>query len=262
MRSFRPFRKLETSLEALVEKPLNRVFRTSIQPVEIARQLEKEMLDRRLVGPNGTMVPNRYLVLISTADMSGYADSVDSVIEELEASLSEFAAGKRLVSNGDLFVTFSATDEKAPGFLQIESRFDRDEAVRIPARPEPVLDQTQRFSIYQGGGPDGDLALKVLEGPMEGISFSLTKRKTSIGRSIDGDIVLQSPDVSRNHAIIEYVDGVIRVIDLGSLNGTWVNGRQVHDWAMVRPGDIIQFGEVRASIDLGYAAYRPPWSVT
>ena len=36
------------------------------------------------------------------------------------------------------------------------------------------------------------------------------------------------------------------MIDLGSLNGTWVNGRQVHDWAMVKPGDIIQFGEVQS----------------
>lgn len=63
-----------------------------------------------------------------------------------------------------------------------------------------------------------------------------------IGRSTDGDITIPSPEVSRRHAeIVPLADGSFEIRDLGSTNGTWVNGQRITR-AVVRPGDRIRFG--------------------
>jgi FHA domain-containing protein/uncharacterized protein DUF1707 len=64
-----------------------------------------------------------------------------------------------------------------------------------------------------------------------------------IGRSRDCDCVLGDATVSRRHARIHYADGRWSLADLGSLNGTWLNGRRVVDEVEVQPGDEVAFGD-------------------
>jgi hypothetical protein len=71
--------------------------------------------------------------------------------------------------------------------------------------------------------PGGPASLEV-----DGQQHQLTKQVTVLGRALDVDIVLDDPGVSRRHAEIHLIDGRARVIDLGSTNGTFVDGERVH----------------------------------
>jgi VWFA-related protein len=65
---------------------------------------------------------------------------------------------------------------------------------------------------------------------------------TAVGRAEENDLVLQSPLVSRRHARIECADGEFRLLDMGSANGTYVNGERVTD-APLTVGDVVRFAD-------------------
>lgn len=79
-----------------------------------------------------------------------------------------------------------------------------------------------------------------------GSSFTLAA-VTSVGRDLDNLIVLQDPTVSGRHAVIHHRDGAWWAEDLGSTNGTRLNGKAALPLqpALLRSGDLLQFGSVR-----------------
>jgi pSer/pThr/pTyr-binding forkhead associated (FHA) protein len=90
--------------------------------------------------------------------------------------------------------------------------------------------------------PKDRIGLIVIKGPSIGEKFFLNKPELSIGRSSDSDILLDDITVSRHHAIIEIIDGDYVIKDLGSLNGTYLNGKIVNE-SKLSSGDRIQIGK-------------------
>jgi pSer/pThr/pTyr-binding forkhead associated (FHA) protein len=89
--------------------------------------------------------------------------------------------------------------------------------------------------------------LKFTSGVQMGTEFIIRKSVTALGRALDNDIVLDSGDISRHHARLEFGDDFIRVVDLNSTNGTRVNGKSVRSQS-VRSGDEVAFGTLTAEI--------------
>lgn len=90
-------------------------------------------------------------------------------------------------------------------------------------------------------GPGQGLLL-VKRGPNAGSTYLLQQDETSAGRSTESDVFLDDVTVSRSHAVFERrPDGSWFVRDLGSLNGTYVNGEQV-DETKLASGDEVQVG--------------------
>jgi serine phosphatase RsbU (regulator of sigma subunit) len=85
--------------------------------------------------------------------------------------------------------------------------------------------------------------LVVLEGPQPGQQFQLTGDSARIGREADADIALPSKLVSRHHAQIQCVGGGYFVEDLGSRNGTFLNGKRVEGRTRLTPEDRLEVGE-------------------
>jgi hypothetical protein len=84
-----------------------------------------------------------------------------------------------------------------------------------------------------------------------GHRLPITSRNASIGRSADNTVTLADDSVSRNHAqLTSTSNGAFRLVDLGSLNGTFVNGKKVTDKVAVSSGDQIKFGEVETRLVL------------
>ena len=91
--------------------------------------------------------------------------------------------------------------------------------------------------------------LQVMNTHLQDREFVLSKPVTIIGRSSSCDIDLNHTSVSRKHARIEEVDGAFNVLDLGSRNGTKVNGIDLPQ-AQLQPGDVLFIGEVQLRFDI------------
>ena len=85
--------------------------------------------------------------------------------------------------------------------------------------------------------------LFVQQGPQAGQAFALNKSIITIGREAGNDIVLESPQISRYHTRLTLQGGVYVVEDLGSTNGTFLNGQRVLRPTPVATGDLIGVGE-------------------
>jgi pSer/pThr/pTyr-binding forkhead associated (FHA) protein len=91
----------------------------------------------------------------------------------------------------------------------------------------------------------GQALLLVKRGPNAGSTFLLDADSTSAGRSTEGDVFLDDITVSRKHAVFERrTDGSWYVRDVGSLNGTYVNGEQVEETRLAT-GDEVQIGKFK-----------------
>jgi pSer/pThr/pTyr-binding forkhead associated (FHA) protein len=103
----------------------------------------------------------------------------------------------------------------------------------------------------RGGGvsgvdslPSGSALLVVKRGPNAGSRFLLDRDTTSAGRHPDSDIFLDDVTVSRRHAEFRRDGAEFVVVDVGSLNGTYVN-REPVDTAVLANGDEVQIGKFR-----------------
>jgi pSer/pThr/pTyr-binding forkhead associated (FHA) protein len=109
-------------------------------------------------------------------------------------------------------------------------------------------DRTSREIIAEGAVPDiewtASAMLVVKRGPNAGSRFPLHQPVTSAGRDPRSDIFLDEVTVSRRHAEFRSERGELHVVDISSLNGTYVNG-QLIDSAVLTDGDEIQMGKFR-----------------
>ena len=94
----------------------------------------------------------------------------------------------------------------------------------------------------------GGASVVVLEGFYEGLEVPVDRSWVVIGRGRGADVVIAEPTISRAHAAIGH-DGGFFVQDLGSTNGTWVNGAREKK-ALLKDGDEIQMGKLRLRVSL------------
>ncbi len=109
---------------------------------------------------------------------------------------------------------------------------------QVPAQDGRPAEQRAPFTPTL---PPGVALLVVTHGPNAGARFLLDLDAITAGRSVDSDIFLDDVTVSRQHAEFRRVSGGFAIVDLGSLNGTYLNGERVNE-ARLRGGDTVQIG--------------------
>ena len=88
-------------------------------------------------------------------------------------------------------------------------------------------------------------------GPAPGKNYSLTKNEIYLGRDITNDIVINDPEISRKHARLTLQAGGYLLEDLGSTNGTFVDGQRITGSHSMAPGEVIMLGD---NVSLAYEA--------
>jgi len=250
------FRKANKKLEGLVEGGFGRAFKSSVQPVELAHKLAKEMGDHKTVGVANVYVPNEFDVYLGDEDYAHLASFADSLKVELGNYVTAFARreGWTLVApprielhqDGDLRLgefgiatrTVSAPVEAPEADVPAVPASPPPAAVVAPG---PVLDQTVLYQPSAGapsGSPAAAAAPRGVLRSRQG-DYQLVESVTVIGRSRRCDIVLTDPNVSRQHAEIRRQGDGFMLLDLGSTNGTRVNRRGVRQ-AVLQQGDRIE----------------------
>jgi len=253
------FRKAEKKLEGLVEGGFGRAFKASVQPVELAHKLAKEMGDHKTVGVSNVYVPNEFDIYLGEADYANLSSLSDSLKAELANYMTAFARREGWTLAAPPRIDLHRDDDLRVGEFGIATRtvnapaaapdgaFAPPAATPPPAAvaPGPLLDQTV---LYQEQAPAPVAAPPVaragasrasLRGP-EG-EWELREAVTVIGRSRRCDIVLTDPNVSRQHAEIRRQDDGFMALDLGSTNGMRINRRDVKQ-AVLQHGDRIELG--------------------
>ena len=116
---------------------------------------------------------------------------------------------------------------------------------------DQLLNQADRqvLSVLAKLNPK-DAMLVALIGPSKGARYLINSDETSLGRSPDNQIFLDDVTVSRSHALISRTSKTYSLSDLGSLNGTYLNGESISS-SSLRDGDEVQIGKFRMHFFLG-----------
>jgi hypothetical protein len=204
--------RFERRLERLVEGAFNKTFRSGLQPLEIGRRLVREMDGGRALGVRGPVVPNEFVVVMADEDAARFEGYHEALGRELEEAAREHARDEGYSFLGPVTVEFETDGRRRRGDFAVLA------------------------SIVEGpGGTVGSLVLP------DGRRLTLGPEPLRIGRLPDCLISLSDPQVSRHHAEVRAAHQGFEVVDLGSTNGTLVNGVLVKEHPL-RDGDVIVVG--------------------
>ncbi|MGH2848702.1 MAG: FhaA domain-containing protein, partial [Thermoleophilaceae bacterium] len=247
-------RNLEAKLGGLVEGAFGRAFKTSVQPVELAHKLAKEMEDNQMVSVSRVYVPNHYRVFLSPKDREQFSSYEPALRKELSDYLLEHGRQERFALTSRPQVEFHTDERLELGEFGIQAQLlgePEEESEEVPAAPsagdfghtmvyspdrearrlEPELDRRQALLVSEG-------RRNVLSG-----------ERVLVGRSRECDVVVSDPNVSRRHIELRRGERGWAAVDLGSTNGMKVNGRRVGH-AELNPGDSIRVGVTDLSFEL------------
>lgn len=215
---------LEEKIESSVEGFFGSLFRGRVQPTEIARRLEREMEEQKVVTPQSLVAPNVFTVALHPDDKRALDPALAVVVPELAAFVAQCAAEKSFRLPGEVSVRIVGDAELKRGTMHVDSQMltAASEEARV-ARPGTV-----------------DRSLLFRDGTRHGEVYELTKDVT-IGREEDADLRLDERAVSRQHARLTWNGEHTIVEDLGSTNGTFVNGQRITRCAL-KAGDVIRIG--------------------
>ncbi|MDQ3646819.1 MAG: DUF3662 and FHA domain-containing protein [Actinomycetota bacterium] len=252
-------KSIEERLEGLVEGFFAKAFRSGLQPVEVGRKILREMGENRTVSVNRTYAPNEFRVRMGPDDHARFQQMEAGLVREFTDLIIEEAKGNRWNLMGLPRITFIQEEGIGKGEFSVEASLAADADVARPgvATREPVQgdpsgsramsSQTAARLKVEGSGArlvvvDDDGSTKE--------TIDITRAPVVIGRISSSDVVLADPNVSRRHAELRREDGRWRLVDLGSTNGTLVNGKLAmeHD---LRDGDELSFGKVQLTFHLG-----------
>ncbi|GAA3730644.1 hypothetical protein HDA32_005933 [Spinactinospora alkalitolerans] len=225
--------RFERRLEGMIEGTFARAFKSELQPVEVASAVQREMDERAAIVAQGrTLVPNDFVVELSGSDKERLEVYSDSLGQELSKLAREYATEQGYSFVGPVRVRFDAADDLQTGRFRIRSGVIRGSTVESGEIRQPVSDHPRGGGAVQGRprlllSPGG----ATIEGApaSQGMqqSYELNTQVTLLGRGTDCDLRLVDNGVSRHHAEIRVEDDDAVLVDLGSTNGTFVNGQQV-----------------------------------
>ncbi|WP_025272859.1 FhaA domain-containing protein [Haloglycomyces albus] len=233
--------RLERQLEGLFEGTFNKMFKGVVHPVEIASAMQREAESHKAVlAGDRVLVPNRYVIDLSPPDHDRLAPYAAALAQELAQSQAEFIGENGWTVYGDVIVEIERGEGLDSGMFRVTAEVA---ALNEGAEQEPPGGM--------GGGYGGQPAAP--SGPIlaagDGRQFSVAHGSTVIGRGEQAQIRLPDVGISRQHARVDFDGRQVSVTDLGSTNGTLVNGQRITT-VSIQPGDVVQLGTTSLTLQV------------
>jgi hypothetical protein len=249
-----PLAAIERFFERLFERPTARLFRTRVQPVQVQRRIERAMEAGRRPGGDRMVVPNRYTVHLHPNDLAALAESADGLASGLADEALSFARAHRYVLLDRPSVDVIGDPTVQPADIRVVAREVAPDAVVAAPGPQPGLEApihsdptaTAVFSLPQTKAPRARLAVTDPDGRQRSIPI---EGDLTIGRAEDNNLVARDGSVSRHHGRIVARRGTLVYVDLGSTNGSRVNGESVSE-VVLGVGDQIEIGETTLLLEV------------
>jgi len=205
----------EKGLERAVNGAFAKTFKSGLQPIEITSALRRELDTKAaVVARDRILVPNRFTVRLSSGDYAKMTAIGPTLVDELSRLVQQHAAAQHYQFSGGISITLAEDPTLTQGVLGIDSV-----SVKGTVSWTPVLD-------------------------VAGKRYPITKSRTIIGRGHDADITVDDTGISRKHVEILWDGTRAEVNDLGSTNGSQLNGAPVHK-APLAPDSVINIGRTR-----------------
>lgn len=212
----------ENGLERMVEGVFSRAFRSAVRPVELGRRLLREMDERRSVDVKGRrIVPNHFTFHLSAPDHAALAPIDEALVAELIEAAREYARDEGYHFMGPLAVEMQVDNNLKAGRFGITSM------------------------MKEGASGTGAGSLVMPSGER----IRLGTQTTVFGRSPECTIVINDNNVSRRHAEVRPIAAGYVIADLGSTNGTKINGVRIDSERLLHDGDILSFGAVHVRFE-------------
>jgi FhaA, N-terminal domain/FHA domain len=259
-------RSIERTIGGLFEGVFSRTFRSTVQPVELARKLAKEMDDHKTISIHRVYVPDEYTIFLNPADREQFAAYETQMRSELAEYLVEHArregyslAARPLVlleTEPDLTVgTFGiAVSSQSPGSQEQDATPADLPAAEVMPPPAAAVAPPAATMIYAPAeeelppAPEPEQREETATLEWSGGTVTIEGRVAVIGRSSDCDVRVDDANVSRRHAEVRRIGDGYSLVDLGSTNGTEVNGQRIQETALMN-GDVISVGTTRITFE-------------
>ena len=205
----------EKGLERAVNGAFAKTFKSGLQPVEITSALRRELDTKAaVVSRDRILAPNRFTVRMSHPDFQRMTNLGPALIDELTDLVQRHGNEQRYQFAGGISISLSDDRGLSEGMVQIDSS-----TVKGSVTWTPVVD-------------------------VNGKRYPLRKSHTVIGRGTDADITIDDTGTSRRHVEITWDGARAQVRDLGSTNGSQLNGVAVKQ-AILEPDSVITIGRTR-----------------
>lgn len=227
--------RFEQRLEHVVSGAFARAFRSAVQPVEIAARLQREVDNSaQILSRDRMLVPNAFIVELAPADHERLSAYGQTLRAELARMVEQYAAEQHYILAGPLSIQLERQDRLTTGRFDVRSKALASVA---PASGQAASDTQVR---------EAPVVLEV-----NGMRHPVTPPGVVLGRGSEADLRINDPGVSRQHVEVRVAIAGDRVsvsaVDLGSTNGTTVDGRQVPQ-ALLRDGSRIVIGRTTITV--------------
>ncbi|HKU30895.1 MAG TPA: DUF3662 and FHA domain-containing protein [Arthrobacter sp.] len=228
--------RVERSIEKAVRGVFSTGSRARVEPVEIASRLRRELDHKSItIAAGRTLAPNVFEVLLSDQDFGRAQEWGTPLAEELCDVVIQHVRSQGYTLQGPVRISFRHDDAQREGHFEITSSTSKSSDAAPPPPPRPTIpaapsrEPTRLQPVLDIGGQ----------------RYSLNAPSIVLGRSSEADILVDDTGVSRKHLEIQTVSGVIRAVDLGSTNGSYVNGHRVNGSVELTDGSTISMGRTK-----------------
>ncbi|GGV72744.1 MULTISPECIES: FhaA domain-containing protein [Streptomyces] len=256
-------KKFEQRLEGLVNGTFAKVFKSEVQPVEIAGALQRECDNNATIwNRDRTVVPNDFIVELSAPDYERLSPYSGQLGDELAGMVRDYAKQQRYTFMGPIKVHLEKADDLDTGLYRVRSRTLASSSSQqaqpqgpvppapgrpaapggygyppVGAPPMPSTPPPGGYGYPQPAMPGGRTRYWI---EINGTRHQISRPTMVLGRSTDADVRIDDPGVSRRHCEIR--TGTPSTIqDLGSTNGIVVDGQHTTR-ATLRDGSRIVVG--------------------
>jgi len=206
----------ERGLERAVNGAFAKTFKSGLQPVEIAAALRREVDTKAaIVSRDRILVPNEFTVKVSPADYDRITALGPTLVSEMTEIVQRHAVAQRYSFAGGIDIRFVPEPSLTQGLVEVQSATAQGEVQWTP----------------------------VIE--VNGTRHELSRTRTVIGRGHEADITLDDAGISRMHVEILWDGKRAQVRDLGSTNGTKLDGVPLKQAALLEPDSLIELGRSR-----------------
>ncbi|WP_405778790.1 FhaA domain-containing protein [Streptomyces sp. NBC_00859] len=262
-------KKFEQRLEGLVNGTFAKVFKSEVQPVEIAGALQRECDNNATIwNRERTVVPNDFIVELSTPDYERLSPYSGQLGDELSGLVRDYAKQQRYAFMGPIKVHLEKAEDLDTGLYRVRSRtlasstsqqgadqgpaappapqrgneggygYPPSAAPPMPAAPPPGTNRPAPGRAPAPGPMPSSQTRRWIE--VNGTRHQISRATLVLGRSTEADVRIDDPGVSRRHCEIR-AGSPSTIQDLGSTNGIVVDGQHTTR-ATLRDGSRIVVG--------------------